>query len=337
MIEEIFVVDNYDKVLYGDPLRFPLHAAYPVHEIDGLQLMQMRVNDVRIAVLYSFTDSFSLLNYMKRLKSRLERRLGSVNARSILDNYFLLFELLNKKEGVVFEKREKNLIPSISSNNAYLDVVECSNVVMEGGKIIVNRTTGNCYLDTSFADNRALKLIVKGPSTCSKIVYKSNGIISEKLNGMEVKVRSGNVRAAAFGYWIQDGVEPLVEVKRVEGGYMAICAKHVVFEYLEICFPVPPMASKVVRSHASGEGIYDEKENVFRWIFRNMVLRREVIDYRVELFERCEDLRPITVKFHVKEASRAGVRIERAECVGDSETHFWIRYNVCNGRYEIRT
>ena len=66
MIKEIFIVDDNDKVLYGDPSKFPKRAIYPMNEVNGLQMTQLRINDVRIAVLYGFLDKFSMLSYVQK-------------------------------------------------------------------------------------------------------------------------------------------------------------------------------------------------------------------------------------------------------------------------------
>lgn len=336
MIEEIFVVGNDDEVLYGDVSRFPRGLVYPVHETEDLKVVQVAVGDIRIAVLYDMIDKFSALRYIEGLLTRLERRLKVVNRRKILENYFLLFELLNRKESVIIEQGRKGLIPAMSSSNMYIDVVEYSNFVMDGNKVVLNRTTGCCSLNGSFDDERTIRLVVTRPTTSSKVVYKSSGRVAEELNEVRVEVKTRNPRAEIFRYWIQEEVGTLVEIQKESEGYVMSCREQTEFDHLEVCFPVPRMASKVVRVHSAGRSVYDENSNVLRWVFANEVVKRERISYRVELFEECEDTRPITVRFSAKKTQGTSVRIEKAECTDNQSVVFWIRYSVCSGRCEIR-
>lgn len=337
MIEEIFIVGECDRILYGDPSKYPQNPMYPVDERNGIYLTQMRVNDIRIAVLYSFIDKIPMLSYIQKLRNRLEKHLRIINTGTVLENYFLLFRLLSGKEGAIVESSEGSLIPSISSSNVYLDVVEYSNVIMKNGGIVLNRTSGSCYMKTSFDDSRVVKLIASNPTKSNNILYKSSGVVSEGLNGVEVKIKGRDTKAEVVRYWIQDGVEPLISIQKIEGGYVMSCKCRRKFDYLEACFPIPRMASKVVKSHTAGRSVYDEKANLLRWTFVNEFFKKERINYRVEVFEKCNDIRSIGIKFCVKEAPEAGMKIERAECVDNPETYFWIRYSICSGRYEIRS
>ena len=61
---------------------------------------------------------------------------------------------------------------------------------------------------------------------------------------MEVKIKVKKTKAEILKYWIQDGVEPLIETYKVDGGYIVSCRSQMKFDSLEICFPIPRMASK---------------------------------------------------------------------------------------------
>ena len=91
----------------------------------------------------------------------------------------------------------------------------------------------------------------------------------------------------------------------------------------------------MVKRHTAGESVYDENLNLLRWNFRNESFKKE-INYRVELFDECEDIRPISINFYIKEASKAGVNLEKAECIDNPGVYFWMSYSICNGRYEMR-
>lgn len=334
MIEEIFVVDEKDRVLFGDPARYPRGAEYPVHCAHGLEMVQIRMNDVRIGVLYGLLDRFSMLTYLNGLRRRLERRLGEISSRSVQDNYFLLFGLLNKREGAVTEKEEWGLIPALGGNNAYVDVVEHVNAIVDGGKIVMNRRAGSCILNSELEEERTVRIVAKNPTTVDRIEYKSDGAVSEELNGVDVRIKRRRARGELFQYWIEGGGELPVEVERTEKGYVVSCRKEMRFEFLEIRLPVARTASKVVRRHGAGRSEYDEKGNVLRWMFENETVRREAIECRVDVFSECEDLRSVEVRFCVREGGM--MEIVQAECVDSPGMDFWIRYRMCNGQYEIR-
>lgn len=335
MIEEIFIVGDGDRVLYGDPGKYWKGARYPLDEAGGARLVQMAVNDVRIGVLYSLASDISMLGYIQRLKTKLERKLGEISEKSVLENYFVLFGMVNKQESVVLLDGKKSLIPSLVNSNVYLDVVEHSDVVADGERIVVNRTRGSCYLSGMLGEERVVRFGVRKPKS-TRVMYKSDSQVSEGLEEIRVETSIGSLRAEALRYWVEGGDDPLVMVCKANGGYVLSCRQPTRFEHLEVCFPIPRMASKVVKNHRAGKSVYDEKDNLLRWTFSNEVVRRERIDYRVEMFEECSDSRPICISFRIKEWVDPKVRIERAECVGHPGVCFWIRHSIESGRYEIR-
>ncbi|AFN82521.1 clathrin coat assembly protein [Encephalitozoon romaleae SJ-2008] len=335
MIEEIFIVGRGDRVLYGDPSRYVKGMKYPVDEIEGTRMLQAAVNDVKIGVLYSLVSDFSILEYISRLKSKLEKRLGEVNEKNVLENYFLLLRVVNKQESIVLFDMKKRLIPPIVSNNVYLDVCEDLNAIVDDGRVVVNRTDGRCYLNGVFGEERTVRFDVCGVKP-SAIAYKNSGQGSEGLEGVRVDAKVHRGKTEAVRYSCSDSERLLIMICKADGGYVLNCQSPTKFDWLEICFPIPKMASKVVKSHSLGKSVYDEENDLLRWTFKKEVVKRARISYRVEMFEGCSDLRPIIINFCIKEWKNPKVRIERAECIGNPCVCFWIRYSMASGRYEIR-
>ncbi|ADM11048.1 clathrin coat assembly protein [Encephalitozoon intestinalis ATCC 50506] len=335
MIEEIFIVGEGDRVLYGDPSRYKKEARYPVDDVGGARMVQVGMNDVKIGILHSLGCDFSVLEYIQRLCKKLEKKLGEINEKNVLENYFSLLRIINKQESVVLFDGGKKLIPSITSNNVYLDVSEDLSAIIEKEKTILNRIDGRCYLNASFGEERTVEFDVCSLKPCT-IAYKNYQQVSEGLEGIRVSAKVQGSKLEAVRYWSSDAKDPLVMISKIDGGYILSCPSPTRFDRLEVCFPIPKMASKVVKSHRSGKSIYDEENDLLRWTFTKQVIRRERIDYRVDLFEEYEDLRPIMVNFYIKEWKDSKVRVERAECVENPGVCFWIRYSMASGRYEIR-
>ncbi|AFM97804.1 hypothetical protein EHEL_020480 [Encephalitozoon hellem ATCC 50504] len=335
MIEEIFIVGEGERVLYGDPSRYVKGMKYPVDETRGTRMLQTAINDVKICVLYSLISDFSMMEYIGRLRRKLEAKLGRICEKSVLENYFTLLRIVNGQESVVVFDAKKRLIPPIVSSNMYLDVSEDMNVIVDGEDVILNRTDGRCYLNGVFGEERRVKFDICGAKS-SVITYKSAGEGSEGLEGIRVNVRVHRSKTEAVRYSCSNLERPFLMISKADGGYVLSCQSATKFDWLEVCFPIPKKASKVVRSHSSGKSVYDEKNDLLRWTFMKEVVRKEKISYRVEMFEDCSDLRPISISFCIKEWKDAKVKIERAECVGDPGVCFWIRYGVSSGRYEIR-
>ncbi|UYI28244.1 putative AP-1 complex subunit [Encephalitozoon cuniculi] len=335
MIEEIFLIGDGDRVLYGDPSKYWRGALYPADSAGGYRLLQMAVNDVRIGVLYSLMSDLSVLGYMERLKKKLERKMGEVSKKSVLENYFGLLMVVNRQESTVALESKKSVIPSIVSNNVYLDVCEALSAIIDGERVVLNRTDGRCHLNASFGEEKMVRFSISKMRT-SGVVYKNDLQVSEGLSEARVDVKVHGCRTETARYWISSLEEPLVMICRAGGGYVVSCPSPTRFDWLEICFPIPKMASKVVKSHRLGRSAYDPEDNLLRWTFTKEVVKRERIDYRVEEFEKSEDLRPIVVNFHIKEWGDPKIRIEKAECIGSPGVCFWVRYSMSSGRYEIR-
>jgi hypothetical protein len=334
MIREVFVVNDAGRVLFGDPCKYPASPAYPIHKCGDQELAQLRVNDVRLAVLHSHMDSFTALSYLGRLRKKLEKELRIITAANVLKSYFLLFEILRNTENVVFEEPSSSFIPQMLSSNAYVDVIESSNVVIEDGRILVNRIAGECYLSGAFDRTKGVRFVAS--KTESLEAYKSSGKMVERLDGLEVVLRSCAGDAEFLRYSVRSTAEPLIDIGRTKDGFDVRCRETTRFDYLEVSFQVPEMAAKVVKAAATGVLEYLEDSGTVVWSVKNEVFSSARITLKVELFEECREERPIVVKYYIKMAADPAVCIERGECLGNESVHLWIRYTKQSGRYEIR-
>lgn len=328
MIEEIFISSN-DKILLGNPDLYPKSPSYPTHTTGNSQYTQLKVNNISLGILYSNIDVFIIIEYLQVLKKNLESRFNIINEEIILDNYFIVREMVTKNCLRISEEEKLSKLPVLSTNEIFIDVIETYNAVIYKNSINCD-VYGYCFVKPRFNEDNFLKLLIKKDK---KIDYISNYKIIERFNKLELELNVSNKDLQILKYKAK-GTLPFKFI--AENDSYILYTDDIKFDNFEVLIPVSPQSKFIKLNSTKGISFYDEMENIIKWRFKKEKINKAVLNLKAEYFEIIEDIRPIRILFSVTKTNKNVLNIEKAICIDNTNVDVWIRYDICNGKIEIR-
>jgi hypothetical protein len=328
MIEEIFI-SSKDKILLGNPDLYPQNPSYPTHTTGSSQYTQLKVNNIILGILYSNIDVFIIIEYLQVLKRNLENRFNNIDEQIILDNYFIVRELFSKNCLRISEEEKIYKLPVLSTNEIFIDVIETYNAIIDKSHINCD-VYGYCFVKPRFNEDNFLKLLIKKDKN---IDYISNYKIVERFNKLELELNVSNKDLQILRYKAK-GALPFKFTQ--EGDNYVLYTDDIQFDNFEVFIPISAQSKFVKLNSTKGISFYDEMKNIVKWKFKKEKICKATLNLKAEYFKNIEELRPIQISFSVTRTNKNILNIEKAICIDNTKVDVWIRYDICNGKIEIR-
>ncbi|WUR03776.1 AP-2 complex subunit mu [Vairimorpha necatrix] len=325
MIEEIFIILN-NEVLIGDISLYPKNPLYPTHVCNNKQLTQLKCNNIILAILYSNIDVFIVNSYLNIIKNNLEQKICILNAKNISDNYFLVREIISEK--MICENKIQNKLPTLSTNEIFIDVIETYNGVL-GKNYSTCQIYGYCFLKPRFNEENFLKLIIQNNKN---INFLSDYKITERFNKLELELDVYDKDIQCLKYKTS-GKLPF-KFEPIKDGYV-LETEDIFFDFLEVHIPISSNNYNINVETSKGAAQISEECDELRWIFKKQKIGKGVLKViRKDLSDK--KYRNIYFKFKISRTNINILNIEKAVCIDNQYVNIWIRYDACNSKIEFR-
>lgn len=364
MIEEVFISDLSNNLLFGHSHSFPFKSpapmqggphcplTYPASVHSGRRYSHLRVNDAVLTVRFTDLDSFSATRYLVDLKLYLEDKISKITAESVRSNYFALLELLKTPEiafGAIHGGAKVFNENARISNSVFVDIVQNIHCVQSvGGGVLRSRTYGEVFLDRTPVSSLKMVLHVPdgvefktpypfeqqraGNSPGSVVVVSGRSI--ENRNVLSFQIGSSPIsyfKLEAGGSESRRGGRESVHTCTFTSEYKGR------FKLVEFRIPVGGRAYKTEVRASGGEHEFDMKTGTVHWRFKDCLFGRESIKIAVlELDEEVADgpgTGSISVDFKLEDTEDSPVRLVSCTNALEPGQKFWMRCTTQSQSY----
>lgn len=321
MIEEIFITAN-EKVLIGDINLYPKKLSYPTSVSGDKQITQLKVNNVVLGILYSNIDSFTALQFLEKLKEQLESKFYNLNAQHVLDNYFIIREMVNR---LFLENLKGNFkLPALSTNEVHIDVIEIYNGNIQNN-IYLCDVFGYCFIKPRFNEKNFLKLIIKKDKN---INYLSDYKILDRFNKLEMELNVYDKDLQILKYHTNSNLPFKIQYT---SELITISADNIYFESLDIIIPLKYQSNEMILEQSKGAIKFIEEEEKVIWSFKKHYLVKENLKIKIGDIKDLLKTIPIQVKSKICKTDKNILKIEKAICLDNQSIDIWIKYDICGG------
>ena len=330
MIKDIFIINKYGKVLYGNKSKYPpLSLMYPIDEYQGNKLCQLKVNDCILAVLYQDIDNFMISKMLLNIKNVLQFNGLEISEKFILSNYFLFIKLLYFPN-LILEPKFSKL--NLKTDNFYIDVVEQYQTIIRNNCIIKN----SIYGEVIYKDNREIKIEAKLPIMVNILKSNHKITVDKDKNDNNIKIYYKNGNRTLLSYNINNINEPLIYFEKTNHVYKFKTQNWIKFKSIRIRIPVFKTTYNAQIDVKQGTAILNEKENYIEWKMTNIVLFEESIYISPQTLYNISDNRNIKIDFVIENYKNSLIKIYKSEVIFNQEARIWVKYFTQAAYYEIR-
>ncbi|ELA41354.1 uncharacterized protein VICG_01595 [Vittaforma corneae ATCC 50505] len=370
MIEEIFISDFSNNLLFGHSHSFPFKSpapkqagtdsqapllTYPVSVHSGHKYSHLRVNDTILTVRFTDLDNFAATKYLVDLKLYLENRISHVTAATVKNSYFVLLELLRTPE-IVFRPapngvagfNESTLVDSsmFAASNVLVNMVQSIHSVRNmRDDVLHSRSYGEVFLD--HVPVSSLKAVFQMPDNVQfktpypfeqhKIHGSSDNVVV--ISGKNVENRnilSFQVRNSALYFRLENGRSEHENGVRT---YTFVSEYKGKFKFVEFRIPVGKRAYRAEAKASAGECNFDMKTGTVHWRLRDCLFGRESIRIAVcsldEEVASGQKRSSISVDFRLEDAEDSPVRLVSCANIHRPSQKFWMRCTTQSQDYRF--
>lgn len=331
MIEQIFISDDSNKILYGNQKLLPEILQYPLHIENDKRISQLKINDVILSILYCNYDNFTSAKILQDLKLFLESKILKIDSKTVKENYFLISELLNNINSILISQSfdKERILPD---NNAYIDIVEKIHAVIESdGNVIKNCLFGNVICSSGTITQ--LKTIIT-KSKKYEMIMSSKYNFKDHLNRIELEASKLNQDPVILSYSILNLNHPIISFKKnTKNCYTFICNPNIKFKNLLIKIPFCNSTYAAEIKSSAGTFHFDINSSLVVWEFKDFNFSSESIEIEPKFLTLDDFKFPIQIEFTISEYLESGICIESSNA---GNTQFWAHCTTQSGHYEIR-
>lgn len=287
-----------------------------------------------ISILYRNIDNFLASKYLLNIKNHLKSQGLQLTKESVENNYFLFLNALYYPN-LITDKLNNKI--KLKTDNIYIDVIEQCTTIIKNNKIIKN----DMYGEIIYKDDRQISMDVTLPGSIENIMsihkiklldYKDFTVENHKI--LQINYIKG--KQTLLMYNRRNIEEQILFLERKDDFYTFTTKTDVIFKTIRIKIPVPNTSYNVKIKSKIGTAELNRKEMVVEWKATNISILDETIYVSPEMFERVEDLRPITVDFVIDNYKNSIARINRCEAIFNGDARIWVKYLTQAKIYEFR-
>ncbi|KAL6121957.1 hypothetical protein NUSPORA_01066 [Nucleospora cyclopteri] len=344
MIEEVFISNSSNNLVFGDFSKFPLNKLdYPMAQVFSKRICQLKVNDVILSILYRDMDNFMATKQLLNIKNCLIYNNIEITEKSVINNYFLILRLLDQPN-LIFDQKKDNF--SLKTDNFYLDVVEEFHSIIRYSELL-NTTDvikNSIYGEVIYKDSREIDIKIK-LEPCVNF-YRSSYL--QQCNKEEIKLPSfsdqnqilncsykkGN--KTILSYNVHSLEKPFINLSKNKNMFKFYTADQVKFKTLRIRIPVQETTFAAQIESRNGVAELDTKNSYVEWKFNSYEFKEESILIIPSVLEKSTDKRSILIDFLIENRNETYAKIVESKAVHNKSAKIWVKYFTQAGRYEIR-
>lgn len=332
MIQEIFITTPAKKILYGDITKYPHAPQYPTHIMESARLSQLKINDVILSILYTNWDGFTAAKYLLDLRKHIEAKVLALNERNVVENYFVLVELL-QGIGIIHKSKAITLPTLISPENVYIDVVENVHaIVASDGSVIKNSLFGSVIVDKAL--ETPIKMVVDTGRRYAVMLKTGHEIVSVD-NNLTVSGICEQSEALFCMYHVSMVPTTMIKLERVDNRYTFHCGHSQKFKFLTFRIPLPRTTYATKLLYKKGAAEFNLSESYVEWKFNDTQFTEESISIEKSVLEETVDDRPVQIYFNIPGWAETGLRVISCTCPQKPTIKFWITHTTQDSCYEI--